>query len=335
MSDNIYGQNVYSLKEKMWHGKGEVGQEEETAESVYSRMTPVQFEIRPFSISLNGKPFEGKDFGIVRTSGSSEVLVGRTRGRYNLIQPVEYCKIFDESVKQHVETLGFLGKDADRMFITWELPKIDVHGDKVEAYGFLATGFDGLFGEKLIVTNVRVVCANTWGMAVSAAEMSNDEGDGVVYNGKHCYTSHEKVLRSWMAYVQKQASETVAMQQALFCKMEETPVTVEQAFGLISQVYPYGKQVGSYYPDDLRSDRESADAKSNAKIDEKRDLAMNLFQGAGIQITPTVWGVLNAVTEAENNAPSKKDTTYSILLGNRHATMAKAVSVLADYVKAK
>lgn len=333
MPANIYGNNVYSRGQKMWHNLGRVGDGDESALDVISKMELVEFELRPFSITLNGNPFEGKDFGIVRVSGSREALVGRTKGRYQITQPVRYAEIFDASVGKPVETLGFLGKDGDRMFITWSLPDMDIHGDVVETYGFLAVGFDGMLGEKLIVTNVRVVCQNTWGAALYGAKGDKREGRGEVYSGKHCYTSHEAVLASWMRFVQKDAEERVSMQAGLFRKMESTPVDADTAYGLFSKVYPYTGELGAYYPDDLRDGREANIAATNAKIDESRDLAMSLFQGAGIAITPTAWGVLNSVTEAENHhRKSKKDTAYSILLGNRHNIMENAMSVVSNYV---
>jgi hypothetical protein len=58
-----------------------------------------------------------------------------------------------------------------------------------------------------------------------------------------------------------------------------------------------------------------------------------LFQGKGIEITPTAWGVFNCVTEAENHhKPSKKDTVNSILLGSRANIMEGAMTVISDFV---
>lgn len=336
MTDNIYGNNVYSLRKQMWHGKGTVSEVEQTAEEVIATMDAVSYELRPFSIKLNGKTYKESDYGIVRISADGEALLGHTKGRYNITQPARYAEIFDENVGKPVETLGFLGKKAEKMFITWQLPNLDVHGDEIETFGFLAVGYDGKFGEKVILTNVRVVCQNTWGMAIAGTEVKQaDDRMGVAYSGKHCYTSHEKVLASWLRFVQKDAEQRVAIQQGLFRKMEDTPISADTAYGLFAKVYPYASELSAYYPDDLRGDKEEKIAFTNEKVDESRDLAMSLFQGAGIAITPTVWGALNSVTEAENHhRPSKKDTTYSILLGNRQKIMENAMRVMGDFVEA-
>lgn len=333
MSDNIYGQNVYSLKEKMWHGKGIIGVEEENAMSVYGRMIPVEFEQRPFGITLNGTFKEtGKHYGIIRSEGGKEKVIGETKGRYNLTQPVQYATIFDEYVGKAVETMGFLGTHGQKMFITWNLPNIDVHGDKVEMYGFLAVGFDGKFGEKLYETGVRVVCNNTWNMAVSDAQ---ERVRGAVYTAKHSMNDHEERLGIWMRYITNKAYENVEIYQNLFRKMEEKPIGVDEAYGLFAKVYEKkGNIDGSYYPSELLEKDDAKIIEYNEGQEEKRDMAVELFKGAGIEITPTVWGAFNCVTELENHkVKSKKDKTESILLGNRQSIMQQAMDVMSVVVR--
>ena len=335
MPANVFGNNVYSYENPMWHGLGTVGKRKETAIKVYSRMEQVMFELRPFHIMLNGKMVESKDAAIVRI-GESEVQVGNTKGRYKITQPARYAEIFDLAVGQHVETMGFLGQKAEKMFITTKLPNIDVFGDEVESYIFLAVGFDGKFGEKIFLTNVRVVCGNTWASATYNAGETNNLGRGALYSGKHCYSNHEAVLAAWLEYVQRDAKERVAIQQGLFRRMEKTRVNKDDAYGLFAQVYPYTNELSSFYPDTLRANQEEKIELTNEKVNERRDLAMSLFEGAGIAITPTAWGVLNSVTEAENHhVPSKKDTAYSILIGNRRETMATAMKVVTEYVEVR
>jgi hypothetical protein len=332
MSDDIYEQNVYSLKEPMWHGKGTVGQDGEHAETVYERMTPVQFESRPFSINLGGKIVESGDFGIVRTSGDEEVLVGTTKGRYRLTQPVEYCRMFDANVRKEVETLGFLGVKADKMFLTWKLPKIDVYGDEVDAYGFLNVGFDGKYGEHLHVTKVRVVCQNTWNAALSGT----DGGKSQMFNGKHNHTNHERDLGLWMEFIEQDAQNHVALHQSLFRKMEETKVSENIATNLFSNVYPLSTDRPIFGPPIILKERNEKSDEEDEKAVRSRNLAMDLFMGQGIEINRTLWGTFNCVTEIENHhRSSKKDDTLSVLLGARHKVMERAMLVSTNYLKSQ
>ena len=63
---------------------------------------------------------------------------------------------------------------------------------------------------------------------------------------------------------------------------------------------------------------------------------MDLFKGNGIQITKTSYGLFNSVTEAENHhKPSKKDGTYSLLLGNKNLIMNGALDIISDWTNEK
>lgn len=332
MPADIYENNVYSLGKEMWHGLGTVGTVGESAMSVYGRMTPVSFEQRPFGIMLNGSVQDtGKHYGIVRIDDvKGEVVVGQTKGRYVLTQPAEYVQTFDTFVGKNVETMGFLCQQGQRMFITSELPAIDVHGDKVEMYSMLAIGFDGIFGEKLFQTAVRTVCQNTWTQAI--ADSQNRFG-GATYAGKHNQKDHLKDLGIWMAYVNKQAEESVKIYEGLYRKMEEKPVTLQEAGNLFAKVYSKKDNLGAFHPDELRGKNQGTIDEYNKKQDESIDVAMQLFCGAGIEITKTVYGIFNCITEQENrHRPSKKAIAESILIGNRANTMQRALNIVKEYV---
>ncbi len=328
--DDIYKNDFYSYNQPAWHKKGIVGQEKESAVKVYSRMTPVLFDQRPFTINLSGKTVStGKHYGIVRVEGTKEDIIGETKGRYNLTQPKRYAEIFDEYVGRYVETMGFLGTKGQKLFLTWVLPKIDVHGDVVESYGFFTTGFDGKLSEKLYNTHVRVVCRNTYSRAIR----EGDANGGATFTSKHTQLDHEERLGIWMRYMTQKAEEEVSLYQALFCKMEETPIDVTEAYKLFKSVYPYNDDIGEYYPGELRTKDQKRIDEFNKGQEAKRDLAVELFKGKGIEISRTLWGAFNAVTELENHhIPSKKDTTESVLVGNRQVIMEKALSVMRKKV---
>ena len=328
MSDNTYKQNTYSRDLISWHKKGRVGHEDENAKQVYEQMEEVTFVQRPYNIILNGKRHESSNIGIIRIEGNNESEIGITKGRYNLTQPLEYCQIFDKSVNKPVETLGFLGENAEKLFITWILPAINVHGDIVKAFGLLSAGFDGKYGEKLHRVYERVVCENTLSLAISDAEQSKDGFAGKVYSGKHNSSMHERDLAAWMSYITRQAEEYTAIHESLFCKMQETKIDKSLAYSLFCKVYPLKNELGAFYPDEIRAEKEEGINDYNAKQTDSRDFALELFAGKGIEIDSTLWGGFNAVTEAENHyKKSKKDTTYSILLGNRQTIMENALKV--------
>lgn len=338
MSDNIYENNVYSRGVKMWHSKGIVGTGSETALEVYSRMKPVEFRQEEFSITLNGNMVGSGDFGIIRKQ-EHEVVIGHTKGRYDIIQPLEYCELFDESVGKPVETLGFLGTNAEKQFITWELPDIDIRGDLLKLNGFLFAGFDGKFGEQLYVVHERVVCSNTASFAVNEARRTNSNGygttnSGAVYAGRHNHANHRRDLGIWLSHVQETSEKNVEVIKGLFMKMQEKPVTVDEAFGLFSNVYPKKDELPENYPVKLRGEKEEEIEKYNKSQEQSVELAMDLFKGAGIEISNDCWGGYNVVTELENHhRVIKKDATSSLLIGNRQKTMSVALNVFSEFAK--
>lgn len=328
----VYNNNIYALGRDMWRGLGEVGQVGESATDVYSRMTPITFESRPFGVMLNGEIQDtGKHYAIVRTGGEKEVVVGNTKGRYNITQPIEYAQTFDKYVGKSIESMGFLGTNGQRMFLTSELPAVDVFGDRIDMYLFCAFGFDGVFGEKVYQTNIRFVCTNMWNKIVAD---SKNRFCGVSF--KHNQKNHLEDLGIWMRYITKQAEENVKIYEGLYRKMESTPLSIDQAGSLFSKVYSKKDSLGAFHPDELREKNQGTIDEYNAKQDESVEIAMELFKGAGIQITRTVYGALNSVTELENrHRASKKPIAESILIGNRQNTMSYALDIMTEYVEVR
>jgi hypothetical protein len=340
MSDNIFENNVYSHKKQMWHKKGTVGQEQETAEQVYGWMKEVIFEKHPATFNVRGHVIPNKVNGIFRIEGDKVSLIGDAKEVYKLRQPIEYIKEWD-TMKQYCETLGFLGANAEKMFISWNLPEIDIHGDPIELYGMTLFGFDGKMGNKLFVVAERPVCANTVAMAIGDAEKTNNHGrgknsDNAVVTTKHTSESHVETMGYWMRYVQSESERQVEQIRSLFCKFEETPVSIDEAYGLFDKVYSNrAREEKTFIPPELKSKQDGQLLTQKEKIQENVNLAMSLFQGAGIGINgKTVYDCLNSVTEHMNHhvMAKKNDGTDSILIGRRGLVMNDAVSIFSQYV---
>jgi len=337
--DNIYNNNVYSFKKPMWHKKGEVGQVGESAETIYGRMEKVEFIAEPFSAIVNGKPFKSGTSGIFRVQGDKVVEIGEFKGTYEISQPIEYIQAFDRFVSVDTETIGFLGAKADKLFITWVLPKIDVYGDIIEMYGLLSTGFNGKYGSHLYATGIRTVCWNTHAMAIQNARMTKNDGrgansHGAIYSERHNQKDHIQNLGYWMRYINEDAINTVQMMQDMFCKMQSQPLTVDNAYGLFSKVFEMPEEPSSFCPPELIEKKQNDYDEKVAQTQESLDLVMSLFQGGGIAIDKTVYGAYNSVTEMQNHhiMAKKNDGTESILIGQRGDIMNKAFSVMNEYV---
>jgi len=343
MTDNIYEQNVYSYKKHMWHKKGTVGQVQETFGQVYSRMKQVEFGKFPATFNVNGREIPTKVNGIFRIEGDKVNYVGKTMESYKLRQPIAYIKELD-TMDEFCETLGFLGANGEILFASFVLPEIDIHGDPIELFGMTTFAFNGTHGNKLYVVAERPICANTVAMAIADAEKTENHGrgknsDGAVVTVKHTSETHVETMGYWIRFIQSESKRQVEQIRSLFCKFEETPISVDEAHGLFQKVYSFRNQAEkTFLPPEMREDESDKMESQKEKTQKNVDLAMSLFQGAGIAINgKTVYDALNTVTEHQcHHILSKKnDGIDSILVGQRGQVMNDAISIFTEYVQVR
>jgi Domain of unknown function (DUF932) len=338
MSANLFGNRFYGNREPAWHKLGFVSDIDRNAQEALGIIGSYWIEKRPVTITMNGAPVEVGDYALVRSAvpdDPKELNFGYCTKNYNIVQPDSITRLFDDNVKQPVETLGMLGK-GEKIFLTWKLPLIGVNGDNVQTFGFVACGYDGKYGASLSIVTTRVVCENTWRAAIqeSEANKSQDGSRGRVFAGKHNSANVERDLGIWMEHTQERALAKTSEMETKFTAMDN--IKIEDAgvlAGLLFQIYPDPKPLPEDYPDKLRGEKQ-------AKIDEQaedaecnRNAIEALFNGQGTAINATGWGLFNAVTEFNNyGGMVKKPVEYSILMGNRDKVMTHAFNVINDFV---
>lgn len=333
MAANIFGNRFYSYREEAWHRLGTVTQESMSANDVLDLVGRYEFVTRPVMVELNGKESPTGDFAIVRTITNDDPIernFGYVTRHYNIIQPSEICKLFDDNVAQPVETMGMLG-NGERIFLSWKLPIIDIKGDEIKIFGLIVVGYDGKYGANLHLATTRTVCQNTLALAIS--ENNAALGTGRVWSGRHNSKNVETNLGIWLEHVQTQAEEQSSMIKGLFLHLEDTKLTTDaEVKGLLAKVYPLPAPLPAYFPKKLVASKQET---INAKIEESerdRSLAYALFAGAGTKINDTAFGLLNAVVEYENYGGTiKKPIEYSVMFGNRNNNMNRALNVIKEY----
>lgn len=336
MSHNLFGERFYGYRQGGWHLLGHVSQVPKTAQEAMSTIGGYWVEKRPIYVDLNGARQETGSFAIVRSpvpDDPQELVFGYVEKGYNILQPLDICMSFDRNVQVCVETMGMLGK-GEKIFLTWELPKFAVGGkDEIAPYGAVVCGYDGKFGASLFNTYVRIVCQNTFNLAVERAE--SKQGGGKVWTGRHNSANIERDLGIWLEHVQVQA----------LAKQEQTKETFDQMYdyafededevdGLLDIIYPDPAPIPVDWPIKLRSEKEQKYAEALAKSERDRELTKAIFDGEGTAIDATAWGLFNSVTEYESwGRMTKKPAEYSILLGNRGEQINKAYFVIQNYMK--
>lgn len=334
MSANTFGNRFYGLRDAAWHKLGIVSQIEQCGVEALTAIGGGHVvEKYPNFALINGEYVPTNDFVLMRwpTPDDNQYRkFGHVEDRYAVLSSLEAVELFDQKVGKPVETLGFLG-NGERMFLTWELPTIEVvKDDVVKLYAFLALGFDSLMGTILATTTTRVVCENTWRAALSEAQYSGKKNVGVAFSGKHTQKNLKFALGEWMEHVQKRAEKEVGLVESFFKKLAATPLkSDEEVYKLLFQAYPNQDPFNKDVPDSLRQIEIDKVEDKNEKAQKNRDGIYALFSGAGTAITPDYWGLFNATTEWFNyGQSSKKAVEYSILLGNRAADMNRMAEVL-------
>lgn len=340
MSHNIaFGTNFYGHRDGGWHLLGDTSQEGRTAVEVFTNM-PNQYylEKTPNYIKVGDKWVATGDFALVRAEVPSDPqmrVFGHVTDRYNILQPMEVAEMFDRAVGEPVETMGMLGK-GERLFLTWKLNQFKVLDfDPVDSFAFLAVGYDAKYGANLFNVFRRVVCRNTWAMAVAEAErLDKKAGMGRVWRGKHNSPNMQRDLEIWMEHLQSQAERDTEFAQQQFNKLATTNVSKDEVYNLLFGIYPNPKPLPVNYPEKLRAEKQERIDVLTSYAERDRELVMALFgegYGTGIE-GKTLYDAFNAVTEYEDwGRMEKKDASVSKIMGNRANTKQRAMSLFYEY----
>lgn len=340
MTHEIFGERFFGHREPAWHKLGVVSTEPMSGiEALTAIGGGFWFDKRPVYVNLDGELKETESFALVRSAlpdDPQERVMDYVTKQYNILQPLEAIEIFDQTAKQPVETLGMLGK-GERMFVTWKLPSFEVTpGDEVKPYGFVALGFDALMGASLNVVTTRVVCANTWKVAISESERESKNGNqnlGHIWSGKHTSKNMGRDLSIWMEHIQERAETQSNNVANIFQAMANIPITeLKVVSSLLYDIYPDPGLLPSDFPEKLRLEKQLVIDKSKEQAENDRDAVISLFDGEGTAIDATAWGLFNCVTEYENwGRTTRKPPENSILFGQRNQSMNRAAEVLYVY----
>ena len=165
--------SFFSVKEKAWHGLGQVIQDYPTsAEAI--QFAGLDYTVAKRKIYTQRNEYENPQitvpdyFATLRTD-TNEVL-GIVGKDYEIVQNRDAFTFFDSIVGGdgiQYETAGALGI-GERIFITAKLPSYIKVGreDLIEQYVFLTTSHDGFGSITAAFTPVRIVCNNTLNAAM-------------------------------------------------------------------------------------------------------------------------------------------------------------------------
>lgn len=164
---------LYLLKEKAWHGLGQVVEEAKTSEEVI-KLAHLDWQVAktPNYIKVGDTYVPTGSISSIRTDNNA-ILGNRLTDRYTVMQNEEAFKFMDSLVicdrDIKYETAGALGK-GEVTFVTAKLPGyLRIKGakdDVIEKYLIMANSHDGTTPLSIFFSDVRVVCNNTLSAAM-------------------------------------------------------------------------------------------------------------------------------------------------------------------------
>lgn len=162
--------SLYLLKEAAWHKLGQVVEEAKNSDEIL-KIAHLDWEVEkvPNFVNVNNEWKESGSFSTIRKD-TGDVLGALLGNQYQSIQNKEAFDFIDSLVKDQSDvvyhTAGALGK-GEIVFITAKLPKYLKLGksDIMEEYLLFSNTHNG-GGGSVQFTNVRVVCNNTYNMAM-------------------------------------------------------------------------------------------------------------------------------------------------------------------------
>lgn len=162
------GYEVFTSKEKPWHGLGTFVTEAQTSEAAI-KLAKLDWEVHQSPVmyktpsSLETVPASRVNW---RWKDDHPITLGVVSNSYGVVQNWEAFEFFDDIIGSKdaiFETAGSL-RDGRIVFITAKFPDfISVQGDDslTEMYCVLSMGHDGKTAIQVMFTPIRVVCNNT------------------------------------------------------------------------------------------------------------------------------------------------------------------------------
>lgn len=304
-----------------WHGLGTVLPERcDAIKAMQVAGLDWEVAVAPITATLDdGTQIDGGDYRAVIRKDTGEMFSTCKKG----YRPIQNRDLFDLAYEisafsdKAVETAGSI-RGGRRVFCLMAMDQIAAASDDlVQPYLFIGAGHDGGMPVTMGGIVTRVVCANTFALALS------EMGDNCL-RIKHTASSDQRLqlIRDWLA----NPINAVANYEQSARRMAETEITEEQLQAYFTSVWQ--RINGKLMVTEKGSRRETKFEKevgqwlANFREDPRQ---------TGVSTSGTVWAAVNAVTQWANHERSvrgvEEDSTRrldSVLFGSGHRVNAAA-----------
>ncbi|MEU4969957.1 DUF932 domain-containing protein [Streptomyces smyrnaeus] len=294
-----------TARQSAWHRLGTVTRDAMTAEEAMRTAYLAGWNVRTVPLTGTDLQDDGAEslsfadhFGTVRTNpktGRTEPLgvVGRGYTPVQNEEQAEFLNLLADEAGAHFETAGSL-KAGRQVFLTMKLPQAMMIGgkDRVDLYLAALNSHDGSSAFRIVVTPIRVVCANTQRAALRNAVAS--------YSVRHTSGAKARVAQA------RNALGLTFRHVEEFERAAERMVQEEMTLAELRKVID---NIPQWEPP---KEREQESPRAQRNREERYGTITNLFSQAETQasIRGTRWAGYQALTEyVDHFMPSQGRST--------------------------
>jgi phage/plasmid-like protein (TIGR03299 family) len=259
--------------ETPWHGLGvKVDEAMTSADAI--KLAGLDWDVEQSPVSVNGVEVEGWMANIRSTDKS---VLGITSDRYVPVQNRDAFDFTDAMIGEgaRYETAGSL-KEGKLVWLLALIGERKILGDEVRQYLTFATGHDGKTPVRVFDTNTRVVCNNTYQLALNSAKrVWTFEHSSGVMDRLRAFRETMENARDYMDGLEAKAAEFFAQ------KVDSAALDriLDQVFG----------DEDSFKDQPMKASRIVALKSRLVKVYERTDDLQNM--------RGTAWGVYNAFAD--------------------------------------
>ena len=278
-----------SLRQPAWHNLGTVFQEEVNTSKMLELAHLDNWNVRLEDVAIPENFESDKSYSFVTRTNpfdkSKNDVLGVVGERYVPLQNEDLFSFGDNLLDGggRWETAGSIknGRVVFGSIALTDSITLDPNGraDKIDNYLLINTSHDGSVAIQASITPVRVVCANTLNLALSAFKGKKDVKQ--TFKIRHTQTAEGKiaVAREALGLAHKYIDEFSLMANAMI----EKEITGKQFDEIVALAYPAPEK-----------DAKGSIKKHTSKIDLLNDIYVGQYNNT---ISGTAWGAYNALTE--------------------------------------
>jgi len=272
-----------------WHGLGTVLDEDAVDSATAIEAAGLNWSLYKNDLSTidaDGNVIEVPNkYAVVR--GDTSDVLGIVGKNYKVFENEEAFRFFDDVIGEKLavyETAGAL-KGGKIVWILAALPnhiRIGSTDDVSTPYILMTTSHDGSKSVTMLPTLVRVVCNNTYTIAISQFSILS----GIRIRHTKNMAANQSVAKARLGIINKQV-DTYSEQANVLASSQ---ISSSELASYVAQLFP-----------------DNPEAKNNTRTENMRDSIIENFEASEITSTDgTWWKALNAVTEFIDHSRSTK-----------------------------